>query len=168
MRQIITHLQARGHEKIALITWPEGSRAGGERESGYFEQMTLAGLPVAEEWVLRGEHAVNQGYQLMTQLLALPEINRPTAVACVSDELAIGVMNAAMAQGLAIGKDIAVTGYDNVPMSEFLFPPLTTVKQPIPEAGKAVINLLLSQINGDPIAQKNVLLEPELIVRQSS
>lgn len=168
MRQIVSHLQARGHEKIALITWPEGSRAGGERESGYFEQMAQAGLPIADEWVRRGEHAVNQGYQLMNGLLALPERDRPTAVACVSDELAIGAMNAALAQGLVVGQDIAVTGYDNVPMSEFLFPPLTTVKQPIQEAGEAVIDLLLRQINGDSIPQKNVLLEPELIIRQSS
>jgi DNA-binding LacI/PurR family transcriptional regulator len=77
-------------------------------------------------------------------------------------------MNAALAQGLVVGQDIAVTGYDNVPMSEFLFPPLTTVKQPIQEAGEASIDLLLRQINGDPIPQKNILLEPELIIRQSS
>jgi DNA-binding LacI/PurR family transcriptional regulator len=168
IRQIIGHLQERGHQKIALITWPEGSRAGSERESGYFQQMAQAGVAVANEWVLRGEHSVNQGYQLMSRLLELPVALRPTAVACVSDELAIGAMNAAMAQGLAIGKDIAVTGYDNVPMSEFLFPPLTTVKQPIQQAGEAVISLLLKQINGEPIEQKQILLKPELIVRQSS
>ena len=119
MRQIVTHLQERGHEKIALITWPEGSRAGCERESGYFEQMAQAGLPIADGWVRRGEHAVNQGYQLTTQLLTLPKSERPTAVACVSDELAIGAMNAALAQGLVVGQDVAVTGYDNVPMSKF-------------------------------------------------
>ncbi len=167
MRQIVTHLQSRGHQKIALITWPEGSQAGGARESGYIEQMAQAGLTVSNDWILRGEHAVNQGYQLMSQLLDLTESDRPTAVACVSDELAIGAMNAVMARGLVVGKDVAVTGYDNVPMSEFLFPPLTTVKQPIHEAGKAVIDLLLQQINGDPIPQKNILLEPKLIIRQS-
>lgn len=168
MRRVTTHLQARGHEKIALITWPEGSRAGGEREMGYFSQMAGAGLPVAAEWVLRGEHSVNQGYQLMTRLLNLPDALRPTAVACVSDEMAIGAMHAAMALGLVVGKDIAVTGYDNVPLSEFLFPPLTTVKQPVQQAGEQVIELLLQQINDEPIEQKGVLLEPELIIRQSS
>jgi DNA-binding LacI/PurR family transcriptional regulator len=168
MRQITSHLQEQGHEKIALITWPEGSRAGGEREIGYFNQMDQAGLPVAAEWVRRGEHSVNQGYQLMTRLLNLPDTLRPTAVACVSDELAIGAMHAAMARGLAVGQDIAVTGYDNVPMSEFLFPPLTTVKQPIQQAGEWVIELLFRQINEETIEQKGILLEPELIVRQSS
>jgi DNA-binding LacI/PurR family transcriptional regulator len=168
MRQITIHLQEQRHEKIALITWPEGSRAGREREMGYFDQMAQAGLPVAAEWVLRGEHSVNQGYQLMTRLLNLPAALRPTAVACVSDELAIGAMHAAMAQGLAVGQDIAVTGYDNIPMSEFLFPPLTTVKQPIQQAGEWVIELLFRQINDEAIEQKGILLEPELIIRQSS
>lgn len=168
MRQITSHLQQRGHEKIALITWPEGSRAGREREMGYFDQMAKVGSSVAAEWVLRGEHSVNQGYQLMTRLINLPDKLRPTAVACICDEFAIGAMHAAMAQGLAVGKDIAVTGFDNVPMSEFLFPPLTTVKQPIQQAGEWVIELLLRQINEEAIEQKGILLEPELIVRQSS
>jgi len=168
MRQITSHLQEQGHEKIALITWLEGSRAGREREIGYFNQMAEAGLVVASEWVLRGEHFVHQGYQLMTRLLNLPDTLRPTAVACVSDELAIGAIHAAMAQGLTVGQDVAVTGFDNVPMSEFLFPPLTTVKQPIQQAGEWVIELLLRQINDEVIEQKGIMLEPELIVRQSS
>jgi DNA-binding LacI/PurR family transcriptional regulator len=77
-------------------------------------------------------------------------------------------MHAVATQGLVVGRDVAITGYDNVPMTEFLVPPLTTVRQPIPEAGRLVIELLLKQINGSPIEQSQHLLEPELIVRKSS
>lgn len=168
MGQVIQHLQERGHQRIAFITWPEGSRAGEERGYGYFTQMAQAGLPTSPAWVVRGENTVHDGYQLMQQLLALPAAERPTAVACVSDQIAIGAMNGALAAGLVIGQDIAITGYDNVPMSEFLYPPLTTVQQPIQEAGEQIISLLLKQINGEPIPQKGILLEPSLIVRQSS
>lgn len=168
MGQVIQHLQARGHQRIAMISWPEGSRAGEEREHGYRSQMAQAGLSISANWMIRGENTVHDGYRLMQQLLALPEAEQPTAVACVSDQIAIGAMNAALAAGLVIGQDVAITGYDNVPMSEFLYPALTTVQQPIQEAGEQIINLLLKQIDGQPIGQKGILLEPELIVRQSS
>lgn len=168
MRQIIKHLQERGHQKIALITWHEDSRAGKDRETGYFNQMAELNLPVADDWILRGNNTVSNGYQFMSQLLALPPSRRPTAVACVSDHVAIGAVTAAMGQGLVVGQDIAITGYDNVPMTEFLYPPLTTVQQPIQQAGECVIDLLLSQINGDPITEKGILLEPELVIRRSS
>jgi len=168
MRQITTHLQERGHQKIALVTWPEGSRAGEEREVGYFDQMAKCSLPVDDDWIMRGKNSVNSGYRLMNQLLTLPPERRPTAVACVSDQIAIGVMNAALARGLTVGQDIAITGYDNVPMTEFLYPPLTTVQQPIQQAGQWVIEMLFRQINGEPIAQKGILLEPELLIRESS
>lgn len=168
LSQVTAHLQQRGHQRIALITWPEGSRAGVERETGYLMQMAAAGLPITEGWLARGENSVNHGYRLMQKLLAMPTADRPTAVACVSDQIAIGAINAAMAAGVAVGQDVAITGYDDIPMSEFLYPPLTTVKQPIQQAGEQVIDLLLRQINGEPIQQKGVLLKPELIIRQSS
>ena len=168
MKQMTAHLQARGHQKIALITWPLGSQAGEERENGYLAQMAALGLSVEDDWMVRGDNNVDSGYRLMSELLSLPMAQRPTAVACVSDLLAIGAMNAIMTQGLRVGQDVAVTGYDNVPMSEFLFPPLTTVQQPVQQAGKRVVELLLQQIDKKPIAEKGILLEPELIVRQSS
>ncbi|WP_420643949.1 LacI family DNA-binding transcriptional regulator [Candidatus Leptofilum sp.] len=168
MEQVTAHLQQQGHTKIGLITWPEGSRAGEERENGYFKQMTQAGLPVHSDWIVRGENRVQVGYQLLSQLLTLPEADRPTAVACVSDQIAIGAMNAALAQGLQVGANFAITGYDNLPMSEFLFPPLTTVQQPIREAGDLVIEKLLQQINSESISEKQTLLKPKLIIRKSS
>ena len=168
IQQVTQHFQERGHERIGLITWPEGSKAGNEREQGYHHQIEAVGHSIQSDWILRGENSVQHGYQLMQQLLALPADERPTAVACVSDLLAIGAINAAMAHGLTVGQEIAIAGYDNIPMSEFLYPPLTTVAQPIQEAGQQVIELLLKQINGEEIEEKGMMLEPKLIIRESS
>jgi DNA-binding LacI/PurR family transcriptional regulator len=77
-------------------------------------------------------------------------------------------MNGAAAAGLEVGRDIAVTGYDDTPMAEFLHPPLTSVRQPIAQVGEDVVDLLLKQINGQEIAEKGILLSPELIIRASS
>lgn len=168
MRQVTRHLVESGHQRIALITWPEGSKAGTEREAGYFQALAAAGLEPASQYIQRGENSVRNGFGLMQRLLALPKKERPTAVACVTDDLAIGAMNAVASHGMQVGHDIAITGFDNLPMSEFLYPPLTTVQQPIAEAGHMTVELLLSQLDGRPVAQKGILLEPTLVLRQSS
>ncbi|MFO7538554.1 MAG: LacI family DNA-binding transcriptional regulator [Chloroflexota bacterium] len=169
MTTVVNHLVARGHRRIALITWPEGSRAGNDREQGYLRGLQTAGIPFDSAWLVRGENAVQTGVNAISRLMALPDGQRPTAVACVSDQIAIGVLyGAGAAGGLQVGSDIAITGYDDAPMAEFLHPPLTSVRQPIAAVGQQVIELLLKQINGDEIEEKGILLAPELIVRESS
>lgn len=168
MKSVVTHLVERGHQRIALVTWPEGSRAGSDRETGYQQGLQAAGLPFDPAWLIRGENAVQTGATAMSRLLALPEAQRPTAVACVSDQIAIGALYGATTAGWQVGQDIAVTGYDDAPLAEFLHPPLTSVRQPILQVGQKVVELLLKQINGEEIAEKGILLKPELIVRQSS
>jgi LacI family transcriptional regulator len=104
----------------------------------------------------------------MRQLLALPERQRPTAVACVSDLVAMGAVKTAVAAGLRVGGNIAITGFDDVPMGEYMQTPLTTVRQPITEAGRAVIDLLLKQMHGETIVERGILLKPDLVVRESA
>jgi DNA-binding LacI/PurR family transcriptional regulator len=168
MTRVVNHLVERGHQRIALITWPEGSRAGNDREQGYLHGLQTAGILFDPAWLVRGENEVQTGVNAVSQLLALPAAQRPTAVACVSDQIAIGALYEATAHGLQVGSDLAITGYDDAPMSEFLHPPLTSVRQPIPEVGGQVIELLLKQIDDEAIDTKGILLDPELIVRESS
>ena len=164
----ITHLIKQGHQRIGLLSWPIGSKEGLHREMGYFKALNQVGIDADERWLVRGENAVRAGVEGFQQLWSLPAGLRPTAVACVSDLIAIGAMNGAAAAGLEVGRDIAVTGYDDTPMAEFLHPPLTSVRQPIAQVGEHVVDLLLKQINGQEIAEKGILLSPELIVRASS
>ncbi|MCI0398046.1 MAG: LacI family DNA-binding transcriptional regulator [Chloroflexi bacterium] len=164
----VEHLLERGHRRIAFITWPEGSQSGWYREQGYLETLQAAGIALDPAWIVRGEHSGQTGMLGLRRLLDLPPKRRPTAVVCVSDQIAIGAMNAGAAAGLVVGKDMASTGFDDMPLVEYIYPPLTSVRQPMVEAGQLAVELLLKQINGQPIEQKGILLKPELIVRESS
>ncbi len=168
IRLAMTHLLNQSHTKIALFTWPLGSQAGGDREKGYFEKMEEHALTVNPMWIQRMENSVESGYQAAQKLLSLDEAIRPTAIVCVNDMLAIGAMNRVAASGLKVGEDIVITGFDNIPMTEFLYPSLTTVQQPIEQAGQQVTDMLLSQLSKEPITNKSSLLRPSLVVRSSA
>jgi DNA-binding LacI/PurR family transcriptional regulator len=161
------HLLGAGHRRVAFISWPEGSQSGYHREQGYLSRLEEAGITLNPEWIQRGEDSAQTGAYGVADLMSLPAAARPTAVVCVSDLIAIGAMNAAAAAGLEPGRDVAIIGFDDVPMAEFLHPPLTTVRQPIPEIGEILMEMLLSQINDHPLPSKSVLLKPELMIRES-
>lgn len=166
IEQVMDHLIMRGHQRIALFTWPEGSRAGEERERGFFDKMRLAGFPVADGWVRRMLNTVENGYQHAQAILEMKF--RPTAIVCVNDMLAIGAMNAIAAAGLEVGRELAVTGFDNIPMTEFLHPALTTVQQPVEEAGNLAATALLAQLDDKRVDRQQVLLQPTLLIRASA
>lgn len=167
-RMAVEHLTGLGHRRIAVIAWPEDSLTGSYRLQGYLEGMEGAGLPVDPDWIIRTEHSEASGRRAMGALLALPPDRRPTAVVTMSDLMAIGAMNALYEAGLQPGRDVSVVGFDDVPMAQYLRPPLTTLRQPITEVGARVVEMLLRLIRGEPLPERRVLLPPRLIVRESS
>lgn len=168
MEQVMGHLTAAGHTRIGLITWPTGSKAGSHRELGYQNGLAAAGISPDPAWVVRGENLVQTGAEGASALLGLPAAQRPTAIACVSDVIAVGALNAAAAAGLVVGRDLAVTGYDDSATAEFLHPPLTSVRQPITDVGRAVVHMLLGELRGEATDPRGLLLNPRLVVRRSS
>jgi LacI family transcriptional regulator len=82
--------------------------------------------------------------------------------------MALGAISAARKRGMAIGRDIAITGFDDIPLAEHSHPPLTTVRQPIYDIGRQICDMLIRLIQGEKVAKRHVLLQPELIVRESS
>jgi LacI family transcriptional regulator len=102
----------------------------------------------------------------MNQLLDLDE--PPTAVIACNDLMALGAMSAAQKRGLVVGRDIAVTGFDDIPLAEHAHPSLTTVRQPIYDIGRRTCDMLVRLIRGESLAERHVLLQPELVVRESS
>jgi LacI family transcriptional regulator len=118
--------------------------------------------------VARGEGSFRFGYETTVGWLDQPLDRRPTAIVAFNDAMAIGAMQAIRERGLSIGEDIAVSGFDDAPIVQYLNPPLTSVRQPAWEVGQRVISILAGLLDGTPPIEQQVLLQPRLIVRQSS
>ncbi len=169
MELAVQHLLDLGHRRIAALGWPQTSRVGNNRMEGYQRALEKAGCEVDPELVLRGEGRVAFGYHATRSLLDLPPECRPSAVVAFNDSMAIGAMHAAHERGLRIGKDLAITGFDDSSAGQYAIPPLTSVHQPFWEAGQHVIRSLLAALeSGQPPEVRTVLLSPRLVVRESS
>lgn len=168
IRQAVEYLVAQGHRRIAAIAWPEDSRVGNERMRGYFDAMGAAGLSIHPEWIKRGNGIYEFGREAAQQLLAITPSDRPTAVITLNDTQAIGALHAVQERGLQVGKDMSIIGFDDAPMSQYLLPPLTTIRQPIRLAGRKCVEMLVALMDGCVPEERHILLKPKLILRASA
>ena len=161
------HLLELGHRQIGLITNADPVyTASADRLTGYRQALEAAGLPFNLAWVRHGNFTPQSGGQAMTALLAAePGL---TAVFVASDTVALGALHALRRAGRAVPGDVAVVGFDDVPMSEYLDPPLTTVRLPAYGLGWGAGELLTRRLAGEEVRRPQLLLETELIVRESS
>lgn len=168
IQQAVEYLIAKGHRQIAALAWPENSRVGNDRIQGYFRAMHAAGIIPCLNCVLRGEGTFETGREMTQRLLKLPPNERPSALIALNDTMAIGAMYAAREHGLEIGRDLAIIGFDDAPMVQYLYPPLTSIRQPIAEAGRKCVEMLVTLLEGESLTEKQVLLSPRLILRASA
>lgn len=168
LRAATEHLVQNGHKKIFALAWPLGSRVGENRMQGYLEALQDARIKPHAHWIVRGEGNFDFGYQATRDWLDLSVDKRPTAIVALNDSMAIGAMRAIQERGLRVGADIAVTGFDDTPLVQYLTPPLTSIRQPISQVGQHVVSILVRLIENAPAAQTQILLPPRLIVRSSS
>ena len=162
------HLVAQGHRRIAFLAWPGTSQTGHYRLQGYQNGMLEAGLSVDPDWVQLAGNLYEESYLAAQRLLALPDHRRPSAVVTSSDLMALGVINAGWDAGMEVGRTLAVVGFDDAPIARFLRPGLTTLAQPIEETGERLVTMLIGAINGQPVSERQVLLTPALVVRDST
>lgn len=156
------HLIQQGHQQIAFIGWPVGSASGDSRFQGYVDALRDHGMAYDPALVLRTENEVSGGYSTAHRLL--DSAQELSALVAVSDLIAIGAMRC-FAEA---GRRIAVTGFDNSPISEFTYPPLTSIRQPVETVASILVDMLLKQLDGVEVIKKQHLLKPELIIRPSS
>lgn len=161
----VSHLLEKGHRKIAIISSTRSLNAGKERLRGYEETMKKAGLTPRPEWVVACDYSETAAYEKMNQLLEGDD--PPTAVFTQSDLFAWGAIKAAWARGLRVPEDIGVIGFDDVSEMSQATLPLTTVRQPVFQLGETAAQLLLEKFSGQSEA-KNIILQPQLIVRDST
>ena len=162
----MAHLLDHGHRRIAFISPPSYLMFAGHRLAGYREGLKRRQLPFDPDLVVEGDLSQASGHEVMSKLLTL--VNRPTAVLCGNDLMALGAIHAIQERSLAVGEDIAVVGFDDIPLAEHAHPPLTTVRQPIYDIGKRLAAMVASIVVGDDPADHQLILQPELVVRASS
>lgn len=160
------HLISLGHTKIAMVGGTDGTSTGLHRYQGYVEAMQAAGLEVKPEWRFPGPRTKQAGFEVTSQLLALQD--KPTAVVCWNDLVAIGLMNGVARAGLVPGVDISVTGYDDLEEAEIATPALTTVWNGQREVGRLAARTLMDRLAGEDSPTDHSLIKPELRIRQST
>ena len=160
------HLIERGHQRIGCITGFSGLTPSSERVMGYHQALEERGLSIDESLIVQGDFHFKSGYDRTQQLLDLKK--PPTALFCGNDLMAIGAMRAAVERGLNIPDDIAFVGFDDIPIAQFMNPPLTSVTQPLKKLGRLSSQLLIDRIQQDDVEVTQHMLEVDLVVRQSS
>lgn len=158
---VTRHLLDLGHRRIAMIGPPGLHQAALERVEGYRAALREAGLPVRDMWITQGEFDVASGLACAGKLLDAEE--PPTAIFAANDEMALGAMMAARQRNLSVPGQLSVVGFDDTPASRSAWPPLTTVRQPLEDMGRAVIDALI-----DTDGRRAPELNFELVVRESS
>ncbi|MBI5960766.1 MAG: LacI family DNA-binding transcriptional regulator [Chloroflexi bacterium] len=167
-RGIAEHLVLEHHyRRVAFITGTNHTPDSRERLRALRDVLEENNLDLPAHYIVQGDYLRDSGYQAMQQLLNLSE--RPEAVFAANDQMAIDAMMAIRERGLRIPEDIAVVGFDDIPMASYVSPPLTTVHQPVYELGWHAAHMALEIINSDQamIAPRKMLLPTSPVIRRS-
>jgi LacI family transcriptional regulator len=165
-RMAAEHLMDLGHTRIAHIGGPPDSRIARERCEGFRQAIAKRNLTPGACLALPGNWQCETGYQAMQQILAADV--RPTAVFSCNDRMAFGAIRAAYEAGLKVPEDVSIIGLDDIEVAAYQIPPLTTIRQPFTEMGTLSTELLLNKLEGGPIAQPQIMLQPTLVLRRST
>lgn len=164
---LVSHLAGLGCTRIACIAQtPRIFAHSAERLEGYRQGLEAAHLSNFENLVCTGDLTPETGYQCMHRLLDLPE--PPEAVFATSDVLALGALWALHERGRSVPADVAMAGFDDIPLAAYAVPPLTSVRVPAVELARRAVLLLEQLMRGEEPPERQVLLPAETILRQSS
>lgn len=164
-RTMVEHLLASGHRRIAFVAGPTNNFDAFERQRGYRDALADAD-PTLAPWVLPGDFSETSGYLAGQALLAADE--RPQAVFAANDMMALGCLFALNQAGVRVPDEIALAGFDDIPLARYVVPSLTTMRVKIDELGAHAMRLLLELQDGVDVRSKLAPQMPELIVRESS
>jgi LacI family transcriptional regulator len=162
----VRHLVERGHRRIAYLGGPPESIAWKDRKEGYILALKEAGLPIDEALIIPSPSTREGGHTALQQVLQ--QSNRPTAIFCFTDIVATGVMMSLKEINLKPGRDVAIVGFDNIPEAVIVSPQLTTISSSVRSIGENAADLLSKRIKGWEVEQQDLILQPELIIRDSS
>lgn len=165
MHDVVKHLLGRGYTQVAHIAGPRRSPTSIARINGYERAMKAAGLVHAIRIEVGESFDIEAGRAAMERILSKGPV--PQAVACASDEMAMGAIRFARSRGLRVPYDIAFVGFDDIPFAAVYEPALTTVRTPRRKMGELGAQMLLRNLKSSPSKPKSVIVKHELIIRES-
>ncbi|HKC90428.1 MAG TPA: LacI family DNA-binding transcriptional regulator [Candidatus Limnocylindria bacterium] len=162
---IVAHLVQLGHKRIAHIAGPLSTTTGAERAAGYGDALRTHGLPRDARLIAEAvAYSEDAGYAATKRLLTVA----PTAIFAANDLLALGALRAARDTGVRVPVDLSLVGVNDIPMVGLLDPPLTTARVPQREMGAIAARMLISLLEDEPVHERHVRLDAELVVRGST
>ena len=160
------HLIGLGHRRIGAIAGPADYLCSRARIDGYRSALEREGIQFDPALVRHGDFEHEGGFRRCGEMLAMSD--PPTAIFAGNDQQAFGVYEAARQHGLQVPRDLSIVGFDDLPVARWVSPPLTTVRQPLAEMGRAAAQILGDLVEGVPPRSRRVELSTELIVREST
>jgi len=164
--EMCRYLVSIGHSKIAFIQGHPDHASSEQRFIGYKKALSEAGVSMQEKYIQQGNFTFESGEECARRLLSLK--NPPSAIFASNDYMAAGIVKVANQKGISIPNQLTVTGFDNAPASRYIWPALTTIKQPITEMAIEATRILIRVIRNKPLESLTVTIKDELIVRESS
>jgi len=165
-RQATQHLIELGHRRIAMVTGPMVEDCSQDRCTGYEQALQDSDITPHSSLIITGDWSATSGYKALQELSILPL--PPTAIFAQNDRMAIGVLRAAREMGIDVPDALSVIGVDDMPLSSYFDPPLTTMRQDLCSIGQEAAQLLIDILEKREKSQKHILLQAELVQRQST
>jgi len=166
-QQLIQYLIGLGHQRIAILTGPEGVSTAVDRVTGYRQALVEAGLEVNDAFICHGEFTQASGYEMARQVLSI--VPQPTAIFAGNNFIALGALRALRDANLRVPEDMALVTFDDLPLTLVVDPFLTVVAQPSYEMGQQATELLLARLKGETFREhQELILSTKIIVRRSS
>ncbi len=165
-RAMTEHLIELGHRRIGIIKGPQRSPLTRDRLAGYCDALEAAGIAFDENLLCPGDFTLHSGRAAAKVLIDCAD--RPTAIFCENDEMAIGAIQQIKQSGLSVPGNISVAGFDDISFASFSDPPLTTISQPAEEFGSTAVALMIDWLEGRIKKAPKVILPFELVIRGST
>ncbi|OIK14787.1 LacI family DNA-binding transcriptional regulator [Bacillus sp. MUM 13] len=163
--QAVSHLLQLGHRNIAFVNGHKFAFVSEQRLEGYLEALGNAKVPIREEWIVNGNF--NEDTAEAEALLLLKNYPDITAIFSASDLMALGILKAAKTLGIKVPQQLSVIGYDDILLSSYVSPALTTIAQNKYKMGQEAVKLLIATLEGREVPQV-ITLETELKIRETT
>ncbi|MEK4850996.1 LacI family DNA-binding transcriptional regulator [Paenibacillus sp. FSL H7-0756] len=165
VKEAIDYAVQQGHRKLAIIEGKPGFKSSSERKQGFLDSLIAGRLPLNPDYFASGDYSIESGYAAMSKLLSLED--RPTAVFCSNDDMAIGAMNACYAHKVRVPEQISLIGFDDMMFARYTNPALTTVRKPIAEISELGIAMLIQLLQQPETPPQQLFVKTSLVVRDT-